>query len=177
MTFLESLIDKVMIIGAIDNERRIERTSLNEGFDISGDSLNPMLSNMIPSNVKNEGLLQVTQVAKYSPYWEAENGRMFEMNSFGSFKEINQSFERFQDSGTAYTRMHSGYGGIISYEQNRATEIFDSSNYISELPESFAYIYPETGQRITEEIKQDMLVQEEIAQAILDEMDKQSRNY
>jgi parallel beta-helix repeat protein len=177
MTFLESLIDKVMIIGAIDNERRIERTSLNEGFDISGESLNPMLSNMIPSNVKNEGLLQVTQMAKYSPYWVAENGRMFEMNSFGSFKEINQSFERFQDSGTAYTRMHSGFGGIIAYEQDKATEIYDSSNYISELPESFAYIYPETGERITEEIRQEMLMQEEIAQAILDEMDRQSRHY
>ena len=63
------------------------------GFDISGESLNPMLAKMIPSNVKNQGLLKVTQVAKYSPYWQGENGQMFEMNSFGSFKQINQSFE------------------------------------------------------------------------------------
>jgi len=136
-----------------------------------------MLSNMIPSNVRDQGLLKVTQVEKYSPYWVADNHRMFEMNSFGSFKEINQSFERFQDTGTAYTRMHSGFGGIIAYEQDRALDVFDSSIYISELPESFAYIFPETGERITEEMRQAMLVQEEVAKGILDEMDRQDRHY
>jgi len=102
---------------------------------------------------------------------------MFEMNSFGSFKQINQSFERFQDTGTAYTRMHSGFGGIIAYEQDRAVDIFDASNLVSELPASFAYIYPETGQRITDEMRQAMLLQEQIAKGILDEMDRQDRHY
>jgi hypothetical protein len=45
------------------------------------------------------------------------------------------------------------------------------------LPASFAYIFPETGERITEEMKQAMLVQEEIAKRILDEMDRQDRHY
>jgi len=177
MTFLEPLLDKVMAIKAIDWKLRDQRTFLNEGFDVSGESLNPMLSNMIPSTIRDEGLLKVTQVAKYSPYWEAENGRIFEMNSFGSFKQINQSFERFQDTGTANTRMHSGFGGIIAYEQNRALDVFDSSKYISELPASFAYIFPETGERITEEMRQTMLLQEQIAKQVLDEMDKQDRHY
>jgi hypothetical protein len=177
MTFLEPLLDKVMAIKAIDWKNRDQRTFLNEGFDISGESLNPMLSNMIPSSVRDEGLLKVTQVAKYSPLWTTEDGRIFEMNSFGSFKQTNQSFERFQDTGTAFTRMHSGFGGIIAYEQNKALDIFDASNLFSELPESFAYIYPETGQRITEEMRQTMLLQEEIAKAVLDEMDKQDRHY
>jgi hypothetical protein len=116
-------------------------------------------------------------MAKYSPYWSTEDGRMFEMNSFGSFKQINQSFERFQDTGSASTRLHSGFGGIISYEQDRATDLFDSSKLISELPESFAYIFPESGQRVTDEMLQEMLLQAEIAQSILDEMDKQDRHY
>jgi hypothetical protein len=166
-----------MAIKAIDWKLRDQRTFLNEGFDISGDSLNPMLSNMIPSTVRDEGLLKVTQIAKYSPYWEADDGRIFEMNSFGSFKQINHSFERFQDTGTANTRMHSGFGGIISYEQNRALDVFDATSLVSELPASFAYIFPETGQRITEEMRQEMHTQEEIAKAILDEMDKQDRHY
>jgi hypothetical protein len=177
MTFLEPLLDKVMAIKAIDWKLRDQRTFLNEGFDVSGESLNPMLSNMIPSNVRDEGLLKVTQVAKYSPYWIAEDGRTFEMNSYGSFKQINQLFERFQDTGDARTRAHSGFGGIISYEQDRALDVFDSSKYISELPDSFAYIFPETGQRITEEMRQEMHTQEEIAKAILDEMDRQDRYY
>jgi len=177
MTFLEPLQDKVMAIKAIDWKNRDQRTYLNEGFDISGESLNPMLAKMIPSTVRDEGLLKVTQVAKYSPYWTTEDGRIFEMNNFGSFKQINQSFERFQDAGTAYTRTHSGFGGIIAYEQNKALDIFDASNLVSELPASFAYIYPETGQRISGEMREAMLLQEQIAKGILDEMDRQDRHY
>ncbi len=177
MTFLEPLQDKVMAIKAIDWKNRDQRTYLNDGFDISGESLNPMLAKMIPSTVRYEGLLKVTQVAKYSPYWVTDDDRMFEMNSFGSFKQINQSFERFQDTGTAYTRMHSGFGGIIAYEQDRALDIFDASNLVSELPASFAYIFPETGQRMTDEMREAMLLQEQIAKGILDEMDRQNRHY
>jgi len=173
----ETLKSHVVAIETIDGIRQNHISFLNEGIEITGESLNPMLAKMIPSTVRYEGLLKVTQVEKYSPYWEAEDGRTFEMNSFGSFKQINHSFERFQDTGTAYTRMHSGFGGIIAYEQNRALDIFDSSNLFSELPASFAYIFPETGQRMNEEMRQEMLVQEEIAKRILDEMDKQDRHY
>jgi len=176
MTFLEPLKDKVMAIKAIDFKNRDQRTYLNDGFDITGESLNPMLSTMIPSTVKHEGPLKVTQSAKYSPYWMAEDGRTFEMNSFGSFKQINQEFERFQDSGEARTRMHSGFGGIIQYEQNRALEIFDSTKLISELPDSFGY-YFEIQDRINDEMKQDILLQEKKAQKILDNMDRQNRDY
>jgi len=161
----------------IDFKRRAGQVWVNHGFEITGEQITPMLSNMIPSNVRDQGLLKVTQVAKYSPYWVADNHRMFEMNSFGSFKEINQSFERFQDTGIAFTRMHSGFGGIIAYEQNRALDIFDAASLVSELPASFAYIFPETDERITEEMRQEMLVQEEIAKEILDEMDRQDRHY
>jgi hypothetical protein len=176
MTFLEPLKDKVMAIKAIDFKNRDQRTFLNEGFDISGDSLNPMENKMIPSNVRNEGLLKVTQVAKYSPYWVADDGRMFEMNSFGSFKQVNQSFERFADTGDARTRQHSGFGGIIQYEQNRATQVFDSTKLISDLPDSFGYHFDMT-ERFNEEMKQKINEQQEIAKEILKEMDKQNRYY
>jgi hypothetical protein len=177
MTFLEPLLDKVMAIKAIDYALRDQRTFFNEGFDISGESLNPMYTKMIPSNLRDQGLLKVTQVAKYSPYWEGEDGRMFEMNSFGSFKQINKSFERFEDTGNAFTRQHSAFGGILAYEQDRATDLFDSSELISEVPESFAYIFPDTGERLTDEMLEQMQLQAEIAQGILDEMDKQDRHY
>ncbi len=42
MIFLEPLQDKVMAIKAIDYKKRYHITYLNEGLDISGDSLNPM---------------------------------------------------------------------------------------------------------------------------------------
>ena len=175
MKFLEPLKDKVMAIKAIDFKNRDQRTFLNEGFNISGKSLNPMLSKMIPSNIRDAGLIQVTQLEKYSPYWVAEDGRMFEMNSFGSFKQINQQFERFQDKGNAFTRMHSGFDGIIDYEKNRATQVFDASMYISELPDSFGH-HIVIHDRMTDELKQNMLQQEQIAKDILEQMDKQTRH-
>jgi hypothetical protein len=175
MIFLEPLKDKVMAIKAIDYKNRYQITYLNEGLDISGNSLNPMLTKMIPSNVKNEGLVQVTQTAKYSTYWVAEDGRFFERNNSGSFKLINQEFERFQDSGTAYTRVHSGFGGVMAYELKRATGIFDASELISELPDSFETILLEPKERMTDELKTRMLEQEKIAQEIIEKYQIQSR--
>jgi hypothetical protein len=174
--FLEPLADNVMAIKAMDFKLRDQTTYLNDGFDISGDSLNSMVTKMIPSPTKGEGLIEVTQNEKYSDYWTSDNGKIFEMNSFGSFKQINQSFERFQDTGNAFTRQHSGFGGIIAYEQSRATEIFDSSDYISELPDSFTYTFPESTERITEQMIQEMIIQEHIALKTLDELyGKQTR--
>ena len=47
-----------MAIKAMDFNLRDQTTYLNDGFDISGDSLNPMNTMMIPSTVKYEGLIQ-----------------------------------------------------------------------------------------------------------------------
>jgi hypothetical protein len=124
--FLEPLKDQVMAIKAIDFEFRDQTSYLNEGFDISGDSLNPLPTKMIPSTVKYEGLIKVTQNEKYSKYWTADDGRLFEMNSFGTFTLINYSFERFQDSGDPNTRLHSGFASIIELEAARAQQVFDS---------------------------------------------------
>jgi len=100
---------------------------------------------------------------------------MFEMNSFGSFKEINITFERCQDTGTAYTRLHSGFGGVMAYELKRATGIFDASELISELPDFIPYSPPVISERMTTEMKAKMLEQEEIAKKIIDESKVQAR--
>jgi hypothetical protein len=175
MKFLEPLKDSVMAIKAIDYKNRYQITHLNEGVDILGDSINPLHTVMIPSLVKGEGLMQVTQTSKYSPYWTAEDGRMFEKNNFDSFKEVNKKFERFQDKGNAFTRLHSSFGGIIAYEQQRAQNIFEASMYLSDIPESFTYNFPEYGPRISDELRQKMLLQEEIAKNILEDSRVQAR--
>jgi len=165
--FLESLEDKVMAIKAIDFKRRGQTTYLNEGFDISGQSLNPMSTKMIPSNAKNEGLLKITQTEKYSDYWLSDDGRLFEMNSFGSFTQVNYTFERFQDKGEPLTRLHSGFGEKIEDEEIRALEIFDSSKIISKVPGTFSYKIG-IGERMTEELRQQMLYQELKAKDVLE---------
>ncbi|MDH3825468.1 MAG: hypothetical protein OES14_06715, partial [Nitrosopumilus sp.] len=174
MKFLEPLKDSVMAIKAIDYKNRYQITFLNEGVDVVGDSLNPLHTVMIPSSVKGEGLMQVTQTSKYSPYWTAEDGRMFEKNNFDSFKEVNKKFERFQDKGNAFTRLHSSFGGIIAYEENRATKVYDSRDFISEISDSYAYEFS-VDERITDEMVEVMLEQEQIAIKYLEDSQVQAR--
>jgi hypothetical protein len=164
-----------MAIKAIDNLNRYQITYLNDGFDISGDSLNAMTTTMIPSSVRNEGLIQLTQTEKYSPLWIAKDGRTFEKNNFGSFKQINHKFERFQDSGDARNRNHSGFGGILAYESERATALFDASELISELPDYTAYSFNKNSERISGEIKEKMLEEEQECLDYLKETYKQAR--
>ena len=160
--FLEPLQFNVTAIKAIDFKNRYQITYLNEGFVITGDSLNPLTTKMIPGTIKYEGLIEVTQTEKYSNYWVSSDGRIFEMNSFGSFKQINQLFERFQDKGEPRNRLHSGFGEIVELEKSRASTIFDSSELISEIPGTFEYHY-EFGERIDEEKKEQMHLQEQKA--------------
>ena len=175
MIFLEPLQDKVMAIKAIDNMNRYQITYLNEGFGISGDSLNPMETIMTPSPTRNEGLIQLTQNEKYSSNWIAEDGRIFESNEFGSFKQINHEFKRFQDSGDAKNRNHSGFGGILAYEQQRALNLFNASQLISELPESFRTTETETKERISSELKEKMMEIEQECLKDLKESNLQAR--
>ena len=172
--FFEPLKDKVMALKAIDYNNGYHITYLNEGLDISDTSLNPMETRMIPPLIKGEGFIKVTQMEKYSPYWMAKDGRMFERNDFGSFKQINISFERFQDSGDPLTRYHSGFGGIMEYEKDRALKIFNATSVLSQLSESYS-IDISIGERITEETKEKMNEQEIIAQKILEESQVQAR--
>lgn len=117
LRFLEPLQYDVMAIKAIDQKGRTIITYLNDGFDISGDSLNPMNTEMIPSNQKSVGLIKVTQNEKYSPFWTAEDGRVFERNDFGTFTMTPQEFTRHQDSGEPITRLHSDFP---SYQKGQA---------------------------------------------------------
>jgi len=69
------------------------------------------------------------------------------------------------------------YIGVIAYEQEKAIAIFDSSYLISELPETFAYVFPETKDRMTSQLKQIMQEQEDIALEYLEGLDRQDREY
>jgi hypothetical protein len=173
--FFEPLKDKVMALKAIDYNNRYHITYLNEGLDISDSSLNPMDTRMILPLIKGEGFIKVTQMEKYSSYWLAKDGRMFEKNDFGSFKQINISFKRFQDSGIPLTRDHSEFGGVLQYEKQRALNVFNSTTLVSELPDSFAYVFPELDERINDKIKMKMTEQEQIAKNVLEDSQVQAR--
>lgn len=174
VVFLEPLKDKVMALKAIDYKNRYQTTYLNEGFDISDSSMNPMETFMIPSPIRGEDLIQITQIEKYSPFWQTDDGRIFERNNFGSFKQTNISFERFQDSGDPLTRYHSGFGQIMEYEKERGMNIFNATTLLSPIPDSYSHEISK-DERITDGIKEKMAKQEKIAQEILEKSQVQAR--
>ena len=122
MKFLEPLQHKVMAIKAIDFKGRSHITYLNEGFDITGASLNPMVTMMILGTEKYEGLLEVTQTEKYSDICISQDGREFKINDYGSPTQINESFERFADTGVIRDRLHSEFSDYKATEIDNAIE-------------------------------------------------------
>ncbi len=103
-------------------------TSLNDGIVIFGDSLNLMLTRQIAGTEKEEGLITITQVEKYSDLGIAEDGRIFEMyGESDSFRLVNQSYEMHVDSGMVKNRTHSAYSNLLLWQEKVATKIFDSS--------------------------------------------------
>jgi hypothetical protein len=115
LRFLEPLQYDVMAIKAIDQRGRTQITYLNEGFDISGDSLNPMPTQTIAGPAKT-GLVTVTQNEKYSKYWTAGD-MVFERNDFGTFRLMPQPYIRHQDSGEPLTRVHFGFAALVSEQE------------------------------------------------------------
>ena len=149
MRFLEPLQDDVMAIKAIDYQNRYQITYLNDGFDISGDSLNPMNTKYIASPERYEGLVEITQTAKYSNLWESEDGKLFESNDHESFKWINQSFERHADSGVMKNRSHSEFSAYKQAQIDSAIQELlsicpDCLDSFADFEDSFAYELPET---------------------------------
>jgi YVTN family beta-propeller protein len=115
LRFLEPLQYDIMAIKATDQRGRTQITYLNEGFDISGDSLNIMPTQTIVGPAKT-GLVTVTQNEKYSKYWTAGD-MVFERNDFGTFTLVPQPYIRHQDSGEPLTRVHSGFAALVSEQK------------------------------------------------------------
>jgi len=163
---------------AIDHKNRVIITYLNDGFDISGDSLNPMETKQIPGPEKYEGLITVTQAAKYRDIWIAEDGGEFERNESGAFYLINESFKRLVDTEkTMMNRNHSEFDTLIENETNRAAQILSeqlckrcSDEPFAEINDIFAYDYPTTIPKSEDHKIQAALIAENLkAQQILNQ--------
>jgi|APSaa5957512535_1039671.scaffolds.fasta_scaffold01088_14 YVTN family beta-propeller protein len=137
--FLEPLKDKFMAVKVIDHKLRYQTTYLNEGFNVKGDSLNDMKTQMIPGIEKGEGLIKVTQTEKYSDIWLSDNGREFFKNDFDTFIFIIPDSKLIPNPRVDIE--------LRQWTIDNAIEVFDSSSLISELPESFSYDYPTISKR------------------------------
>ena len=140
IVFNEPLKDKVMMIKAIDYKRKTTETYLNEGFNVNGQQFTLLPESMIPSPVKYEGLIKVTQSEKYSNLWESDDGIIFERNDFGTFRQTSYKVILSLDEPVnVMERNHSDFSKLKEYAINKAVKEFDSKSIQAILPDSFAY--------------------------------------
>ena len=127
--FKEPLKYNVMAIKSIDQSRRsMMPTSLNDGIDLIGVSINPKPTMSIPGIEKHEGLITITQIEKYSNLWISDDGRIFDVNSSGSASIVYEDHTRHRDIDTFYmNRNHSEFDKVIAWTQQNAIDVFDSS--------------------------------------------------
>jgi len=144
--FNEAPLGDVFALKGTDFVRKTHTTSLNEGFTIFGNSINPATTLFIASNVKgSSGLMQVTQIDKKYDIWVDESGIEYERNSVGSFfKTTVEHLIRDDPMVKVMTRMNSNFETMKQNELDKATAIFDSSLIQKELPDSYRI---ESGER------------------------------
>jgi len=129
MVFNEPLKDKVYAIKAFDMSRRSMMPHyFNDGVNIVGEMMNPLPIKAIPGTIKDEGLVTITQVEKYSNLWIAKDGRIFEMyGESESFRLTNLETKRVIDTGHIKSKTHSAWNMLIKHQNEIALKYFDSS--------------------------------------------------
>lgn len=179
MKFLEPLQHDVMAIKAIDYKNRYQITYLNDGFDISGDSLNPMNTKMIQGTEKYEGLIKITQSAKYSNLWIADDGRIFESNEYGTLTWINQTFKSSPSLGEPTNRSHSEFSTYKQAQVDRAiTELLSICptclDTFTDFEDSWSHTLPTTydSKYDDPEILKTLAAEEARAQVLMDKIFK-----
>jgi len=162
-TFNEAPLSYVFALKGIDFTKRSHLTYLNEGLEVTGDSLNSPPTMMISANKKGAGPMLVTQFDKRNDMWVNDSGIEFKRNSFGTFiKTTVEQVVRDDPIVNVMTRYNSNFETMKQNEIHKAIEVFDSNLIQKELPDYFAIIYTERLNRFEDPEVQRMLAYEEM---------------
>jgi hypothetical protein len=135
-SFNEAPLSYVFALKGIDFTKRSHLTYLNEGLEVTGDSLNPPTTMMISANKKGASLMLVTQIDKKNDMWINDSGIEFERNSFGTFLRTTPvEVVRDDPMVKVMTRLNSNFEAMKINEMYKAVEVFDSSLLQKELPD------------------------------------------
>jgi len=135
-TFNEAPLSYVFALKAIDFTKRSQLTYLNEGLEVTGDSLNPPTTMLISANKKGAGLMEVTQIDKRNDMWVDEFGIEYARNSFGTFLRTTYvEVMRDDPMVKVMTRLNSNFEAMKINEMYKAIEVFDSGLIQKELPD------------------------------------------
>ena len=141
------LVHDVMSISAMDIDRRITTTYINDGLAFVGEPLLPARTAELQVKRGNQHApetIYLTQEDRRYNVWHDQHGHAWLQNSFGSWHRLTQAeFERLADpTVSVMTRTHSGFADLVEYERSRAALVFDSSEIASEVGGSFSHEAP-----------------------------------
>jgi len=131
LVFNESPLWQVLAVQAIDWKGRNNILYFNEGIDVTGDSLNPLVQKTIPSKIKYKGLQTIERVDKVENIWrtldENEPISLYHQDKWGTFFPLEwRETEAMPDKiVTTMDRDHSEFGKVIKLEQKRAQVTYD----------------------------------------------------
>ena len=174
-SFNEAPIHDVFALKGMDFTRRTHTTHLNDGFAVLGESLNPPKTET--ASLGQSGTIQLmTQIDRKNNLWQDENGYQWTKNSFDTWLQITRpDLQRHQDElSTVMTRDNSNFVVLVDYEKQKATAIFDSTILQKELPDTFAYTYPDKFENKLDdpELQKRMISEENRAMEQLEKMSK-----
>ena len=159
----------VLALEAVDTKRRVTVTYLNEGVQFDGESLLDPATARIFSKLANQDdgvYIELTKQDRRYDVWVDGDGYLYYENRYGTFERVTQpDFERYADEpDSVMTRLHSEFGKVIQYEQERAKLVWDSSAIASELEDSYSIVAGKRHERMDQELLTEMEMQALLAQ-------------
>ncbi|MDA7953870.1 MAG: DUF5011 domain-containing protein, partial [Nitrosopumilus sp.] len=141
------LSSDIMAISAMDTERRVTVTYVNDGVTFTGDSMIPPKTASFTFRAGNQHPVEeVNLVQKDRRYnvWEDQHGFAWLQNQYGSWIRVTHAeFERLADPAVSVvTRHHDSFADLLRAEQERAALVFNATDLQREVGESFSHDAP-----------------------------------
>ncbi|MDA7957763.1 MAG: hypothetical protein MPI95_01535 [Nitrosopumilus sp.] len=155
----------VMAISAMDIDRRITTTYVNDGVEFTGDPLLPAKTAQFSVKRGNQHPVETVRLVQEDrryDVWTDQDGFAWLRNSYGSWFQLTHAgFERLQDPEvTVMTRIHDGFEDLLEAEREKARLVFDSGSIENTVGKSFSIDAPVKAERLTPELL-DLLRSEE----------------
>ena len=147
------LSSDIMAISAMDTERRVTVTYVNDGVTFTGGQLFPPAEASFVTRAGNQHpaeWIRLVQPDRRYNVWEDQHGFAWLQNQYGSWIRLTHAgFERLADPAVSIvTRHHDSFADLLRAEQERAALVFDASELEREVGESFSHDAPVRAERL-----------------------------
>ncbi|RNJ77278.1 MAG: DUF5011 domain-containing protein [Nitrosopumilus sp. D6] len=141
------LSSDVVALSAMDTDRRVTVSYINDGVDFVGESLLPAATHTFQVKRGNQHPVETTMLTQQDRrynVWTDQYGFVWLKNEYNSWEQLTYAkYERLADPNVnVMTRHHSGFADLIEQERARAELVFNSSSIKSHAEESFSHDAP-----------------------------------